>query len=92
MKDKTIKKATPEKYGVKVKKGDRLVNTPKIPKTEEYLERALVLQKDKIESQRIELSRMNNIYMREVRNTSTVDALKFFLKVVRNKITNKFKK
>ena len=52
----------------------------------EYYERAVAMQKQKIESQTLELSRMHKIYMREVVNTKVWDAFGFLIKVIIKKI------
>lgn len=51
-----------------------------------YFERALDLQKKKIENQALELARMNSIYLREVRKTKIAHAFKFLIQVIFNKI------
>ena len=52
----------------------------------EYYEKALAMQKKKIESQALELARMNRIYMREVNNTSFSEAFGFLIRVIIKKI------
>ena len=51
-----------------------------------YYERALEVQKKKIDSQALELARMNRVYTREVRGTKILDAVKFLISVVTNKL------
>jgi hypothetical protein len=51
-----------------------------------YYERALEVQKKKIDNQAIELARMNMVYLREVRGTKILDAVKFLISVVTNKL------
>lgn len=47
-----------------------------------YWERALSLQSKKIESQKLELARMNSVYTRNVKNTKIISAFKFLLDVI----------
>jgi len=51
-----------------------------------YCERTVVLQKEKINSQTIELNRMKNAHTKDVKATSITTALTFLLSVVKNKI------
>jgi hypothetical protein len=58
----------------------------KITSNEEYLERALALQKKKIESQTQELARMNNVYNRDARMTKISEAIRFIINIIIYKI------
>jgi len=51
-----------------------------------YLERALELQRKKIESQGQELSRLNRVYQRNVEATKIREAFRFLWDVIINKI------
>jgi len=66
----------------KIPKGAAYTNDPTI-----YYERALEVQKKKIDSQGLKLSRMNRVYTREVRGTKIWEAVKFLISVIWNKIT-----
>lgn len=51
-----------------------------------YYQRALAIQKKKIVSQAKELTRFRRIYLREVEQTEVLEAAKFLMKVIINKI------
>lgn len=65
----------------KIPKGASYTNDPTI-----YYERALEVQKKKIDSQTLELARMNRVYQRDVRNTKITEAIRFLFSVIINKI------
>ena len=51
-----------------------------------YYERALALQAEKIENQRLELAKMSRVYTRDACGTKISEAFCFLIKVIINKI------
>ena len=56
------------------------------PDFDRYYERALAIQAKKIDSQTLELARMNRVYARNVRSTKISEALSFLIQVIFKKI------
>ena len=54
--------------------------------SERFYQRALEIQKEKIDSQARELARMNRVYTRDVRTAKVKEVLRFLLSVIINKI------